>query len=120
MTAEVSKNDAPTFLWMNEVERQFSVRWAENIEDLILFFIYYDAESVNFCLVVSADSKLMYWDCVKNFKGFSEFQGLQLCPLLCFLLHGFQFLLKIASSRSERLIRVLPGFPAISQRLLSK
>ena len=64
MTVEVSKNDAPTFLWMNEVERQISVRWAVYIEDLILFFIYYDADSVNFCLVVSVDSKLMCWDCV--------------------------------------------------------
>ena len=48
MTVEVTKNDAPTFLWMHEVERQISVRWAVYIEDLTLFFVYYDADSVNF------------------------------------------------------------------------
>ena len=72
MTVEVSKNDAPTFLWMHEVERQISVRWVVYIEDLILFFIYYDADSVNLCLVVCADSKLMCWDCVFHKDGNSS------------------------------------------------
>ena len=51
MTVEVSKNDAPAFLWMTEVERQISVRWTVYIEDLILFFIYYDADNSNVMIV---------------------------------------------------------------------
>ena len=66
MTVEVSKNNALTFLWMHEVERQISVRWAVYIEDLILFFIYYDADSVTFCLVVCADSKLVLGLCISQ------------------------------------------------------
>ena len=57
---------------MHEVEGQISVRWAVCIEDLLLFYIYYDADSVNFCLVVSADSKIMCWDCVFHKDGNSS------------------------------------------------
>ena len=57
---------------MYEIERQISVRWAVYIEDFILFFMCYDAGSVNFCLVVSADSKLLCWDCVFNNDGNSS------------------------------------------------
>ena len=60
---------------MHEVERQISVLWAVCIEDFMLFFIYYDADSVNFCLVVSAGSKLLCWDCVFHNDGKSS-----LCP----------------------------------------
>ena len=69
VTVEVFKKYAVAVLQLHVVTRQIPVRWAVYIEEFMLFVIHYDANSMNFYLVIGAYSKLLCWECIFYKEG---------------------------------------------------